>query len=47
MRRLTAAVAGLAVTAFCVAPVLSHHSMSMFDTSMEVLIKGTVARLEW
>ena len=47
MRRLPAAIAGLAATAFLVAPVLGHHSMSMFDTSKEILIKGTVARLEW
>ena len=47
MRRLPAALAGLAATAIFVAPVLAHHSMSMFDTSKEVLIKGTVARLEW
>ncbi len=47
MRRLPAAIAGLAATAFCVAPALGHHSMSMFDTSKEILIKGTVARLEW
>jgi len=47
MRRLSAAIAGLAATAFFVAPVLAHHSMSMFDNSKEVLIKGTVARLDW
>ena len=47
MRRLTAAILGLAATAFLVAPVLAHHSMSMFDNSKEVLIKGTVARLDW
>jgi hypothetical protein len=47
MRRLPAAIAGLVATAFVVAPVVAHHSMSMFDTSKEVLIKGTVARLEW
>ena len=47
MRRLPAAIAGLAATAFFVAPALGHHSMSMFDTSKEILIKGTVARLDW
>src|SRR5688572_14696509 len=46
MRRLSAAI-GFAATALCVAPVLAHHSMSMFDNSKEVLIKGTVARLDW
>src|SRR5688500_10379770 len=47
MRCLPAAIAGLAAPAFCVAPVLGHHSMSMFDNSKEVLIKGAVARLDW
>jgi len=47
MRRLSAAIAGLAATAFFVAPVLAHHSMSMFDTSKEVLIKGKVVRFDW
>src|SRR6188768_1734989 len=47
MRRLLAAIAGLAATALLVAPALAHHSMSMFDTSKEILIKGTVARLDW
>ena len=46
MRRLPAAIAGLAAAAFFVAPV-GHHSMSMFDNSKEVLIKGAVARLDW
>jgi hypothetical protein len=47
MRRLPAAIAGLAATALFVAPVLAHHSMSMFDTSKEILIKGKIARVEW
>ena len=47
MRRLLAALAGLAATALCVAPALAHHSMSMFDTSKEILIKGKVVRFEW
>ena len=47
MRRLLAAIAGLAATALFVAPVLAHHSMSMFDTSKEVLIKGKVVRFDW
>jgi Family of unknown function (DUF6152) len=47
MRRLSAAIAGFAATAFFVAPVLAHHSMSMFDTSKEVLIKGKVVRFDW
>jgi hypothetical protein len=47
MRRLLAAIAGLAATAWLVAPALAHHSMSMFDTSKEILIKGKVVRFEW
>ena len=47
MRRLLAAIAGLAATALFVVPALAHHSMSMFDTSKEILIKGKVVRFEW
>jgi hypothetical protein len=35
MRRLPAAIAGLAATTLCVAPALAHHSRAMFDTSKE------------
>src|SRR5690242_5490446 len=47
MRRLLAVLAGLAVFVFLGAPALAHHSQAMFDTSKEILIKGTVTRLEW
>jgi len=47
MRRLFAAIAGLAAIAVLVAPTLAHHSMVMFDTSKEILIKGKVVRFEW
>ena len=47
MRHLPAAIAALAATAFFGAPALAHHSQAMFDTSKEVLIKGTVERFEW
>jgi hypothetical protein len=47
MRRLPAAIAGLAATALLIAPALAHHSMAMFDTSKEILIKGKVVRFEW
>jgi hypothetical protein len=47
MRRLLAAIAGLAATALLVAPALAHHSQAMFDTSKEILIKGKVVRFEW
>jgi hypothetical protein len=47
MRHLTAVFATLAAAAFLGAPASSHHSQSMFDTSQEILIEGTVARLDW
>src|SRR4030095_9159217 len=47
MRRLPAAIAGLAATAFFATPLIAHHSMAMFDTSKEVLIKGKVVRFDW
>ena len=28
-------------------PTSAHHSISMFDTSQEILIEGTVARFDW
>jgi hypothetical protein len=46
MRRLTAATPLLAALALC-APASAHHSISMFDTSQEILIEGTVARFDW
>jgi hypothetical protein len=47
MRRLPAAIAGLAAAALLVAPVLAHHSQATFDTSKEILIKGKIVRFEW
>jgi hypothetical protein len=47
MRHLTAATATLAAAAFLGAPASAHHSQSMFDTSQEILIEGTVARFDW
>ena len=47
MRRLPAATPILAATALFGGPVFAHHSQSMFDTSKEILIEGTVARFDW
>ena len=47
MRRLTAATSILAATAALCAPASAHHSISMFDTSKEILIEGKVARFDW
>jgi hypothetical protein len=47
MRRLPAASPLLAALAIASAPASAHHSISMFDTSQEILIEGTVARFDW
>src|SRR5262245_6706228 len=47
MRRSMATVPVLAFAAFLSAPVLAHHSMSMFDMTKVEVIEGTVARFEW
>ena len=47
MRRLTAATPLLAAIAIASAPASAHHSISMFDTTKEILIEGTVARFDW
>jgi hypothetical protein len=47
MRRLTAVTPLLAATALLGAPASAHHSVSMFDTTQEILIEGTVARFDW
>jgi hypothetical protein len=47
MRHLTAAAHALAATALLGAPASAHHSQSMFDTSQEILVEGTVAQLDW
>jgi hypothetical protein len=47
MSRLPAAIPLLAATALFGAPAFAHHSQASYDTSREVLIEGTVARLDW
>ncbi len=47
MRRLPTAIYTLAAITTLAAPAFAHHSQAMFDTSKEILIKGTVTRLEW
>jgi len=37
----------LALSAPISTPAFSHHSQSMFDTSQEILIEGTVSRFDW
>ena len=47
MRRLTAATPLLAAIGTPERPRFPHHSVSMFDTTQEILIEGTVARFDW
>ncbi len=48
MRRLTVAAPLLAAAiAASSAPAIAHHSISMFDTTQEILIEGKVARFDW
>ena len=48
MPRLTAAASLLAAIplALSCAPASAHHSQSMFDTSKELVIEGTVSRVD-
>ena len=47
MKCLAAAIPILAATALLGAPAFAHHSLSMFDTTQEILIEGKVARFDW
>jgi hypothetical protein len=47
MNRLTAATPILTATALLCAPAAAHHSQSMFDTTKEIVIEGTVSRFDW
>ena len=49
MQRLTAATPLLTATAMALlcAPASAHHSQSMFDTTQEIVLEGTVARFDW
>jgi hypothetical protein len=47
MRRLAIAVCALAAGVFFGAPAFAHHSQAMFDTTQEVVLKGTVAKFDW
>jgi hypothetical protein len=46
MNRLKVAPLFAAIAAVS-APALAHHSMSMFDSTKEILIEGTVAKFDW
>ncbi len=47
MKRLTLATPILIATALLAPNASAHHSQSMFDTSQEILIEGTVQRFDW
>jgi hypothetical protein len=51
MQRLTTATLLLTATATAVAllcaPASAHHSQSMFDTTKELVLEGTVERFDW
>lgn len=44
IRLLVVAIGGLLGAA---GPAAAHHSVSMFDASQEVVLEGTVSRMEW
>ena len=47
MKLKAAAVLVSAIAAFAAAPVLAHHSFSMFDHEKTLTLAGTVKELEW
>jgi len=47
MRHMTVATFALTVTALLGPSAFAHHSMSMFDSSQEIVFEGTVSRLDW
>jgi hypothetical protein len=47
MRRLPTAIYTLAAITTLAAPAFAHHSQAMFDTTKEILVEGTIARLDW
>jgi hypothetical protein len=47
MRRPTAVLSLIATLPLFSAPASAHHSVSMFDTTQEILIEGTVVRFDW
>ena len=47
MRRLPFTIYALAASAPFAPPAFAHHSQAMFDTTKEILVEGTIARLDW
>jgi len=47
MKHLRPSIYALAAITTFAPPVFAHHSQAMFDTSQELVIKGTVARFDW
>jgi hypothetical protein len=47
MRRLPTTLCTVAAIMTFAAPAFAHHSQAMFDTSQELVLKGTVAKFDW
>src|SRR5687768_5292976 len=47
MSLLTALAAATATALLCAVPASAHHSQSMFDTTKELVLEGTVERFDW
>src|SRR6266481_338808 len=47
MKLKAVVVLSSAIAAFAAAPVLAHHSFSMFDHEKTLTLSGTVKELEW
>ncbi|MEO8467066.1 MAG: DUF6152 family protein [Gammaproteobacteria bacterium] len=47
MKHVHPALYALAAITTFAAPAFAHHSQAMFDTSQELVLKGTVAKFDW
>src|SRR5205085_6368779 len=47
MRVRSMAILVLTAAASFGVPTFAHHSQSLFDTTKEILVEGTVARFDW
>jgi hypothetical protein len=47
-KRILLAIAGIAALAVAAAPLVAHHAFSAeFDANKQVILKGTVTKMEW
>jgi hypothetical protein len=47
MKRAVVSAPILAAAALLSVPAFAHHSQAMFDTTQEIILKGTVAKFDW